>query len=153
AGLLVLRAGDGVRRIVDEAHPPVRTPAEAVEERGLAPVSEDHRIVPVEDVDPERAAAVGEGVEELPDGQRRTPAFEAERRAAVEVPGQDGDRLLGPLGGPAAAERVEVRGAVDEQGDASRAGLGAAVPAPPQEALSLPSIRHGATRRRTATLE
>jgi hypothetical protein len=139
--LLVVRARQRVRVVVAQVHAPMRVPREPVERRKLAVGAEHHRVVPVEHAHVQPPPAPGEIVQEVAERDALAAGPDLQRRAAVEVPGEDHDRALGALGG--AHERLEVALGVDEQRDAARARDGAAVLADLEKAVRGAGLGHG----------
>jgi hypothetical protein len=132
--LLVLAAGDRMGVVVAQVHAPVRRPAEPVQRREFAVGAEDHRVIPVQHVDVQAAAAPDEVVEEIAEQRRRAVLrhrVEVQARAAVEVPRQHVDRALRAQRG--VVERAEIRLRVDQYRDALRACYRTAVVAGAEE--------------------
>jgi hypothetical protein len=102
-----------MRAVVSKVNAAVRLPAQAIEGRQLSILAVDHRVIPVEDVDLQSPASVGQRVQEVSEPELPWAGFEREASATVEVPCQDQDRALRALGGP--HEGVEVGRAIDEQ--------------------------------------
>ena len=87
--LLMLGRADRVVIVVAHLHAPPRPPAESVDRRKLAPLREDHRVVPDQHADFEAAAALDQEIEKVAEQLRRISNVVVELRAAVEIPADD----------------------------------------------------------------
>src|SRR6185437_1128781 len=116
--------------VVAKVYAPVRVPAELVNRGRLAASRKHQRVVPGQDVHLERAAALDQEVEKVPEniGHRaaivgnRTVAHcaEVQARGAVEIPPDDDYRASCEQRGP--RESAEIRLSIDEQRSAARTG-------------------------------
>jgi hypothetical protein len=98
---LVVRGADRVVVVEGEAEPPVAAPAEAQGGEGLPLESIQQGEVPIEDVDAQLLAPGHHGIQEIPQLCRKIAdhLIPPQPDAAVDIPTDDEDRLLGPLDG------------------------------------------------------
>jgi len=116
--LLVMRRTERMAAVEAEVEARMAAPRAREERERLALERVDHRKIPGEDVDVQLRTTIEQAEQELAErvGQRAPPAVAAEADAAADVPAEDEQRALRALG--RVREGREVRGAVDEEGDA-----------------------------------
>ncbi|MNN45809.1 hypothetical protein D3C81_1601600 [compost metagenome] len=101
-----------------ERQVPVRLPVRAGRRQPFALHRHHHGVVPAQDVDAQVGTAVGQGAEEIAQsvGQAVLRALGHEFHAAVDVPAEDKDGVLGAR--QRFAQRAEIGVPVDEHGKA-----------------------------------
>ena len=119
--LLVMRRINRVSRIEPERKTAVRAPIELVYRQPFALEGIKHREIPAQSVDAQRLLAPHQRVEKIAEllGQSVTGTVRDENSTAVDVPGDDEDRM--PSAREDVAQRAVIRIPVDEEAQSPRA--------------------------------
>ena len=117
-----------MRRVEPERKAPVRAPIELVHRQPFALEGIEHREIPAERVDAQRLLPPHQSVQKIAEFLRQSIAgpLRDENCAAVDVPGDDEDRVPGAR--EDVAQRTVIRVPVDEEAQSRRALEPPAIP-------------------------